>query len=490
MKHFLERKKSRPIQQEDEYRLHMELHRCLKKDTLVAGGLEEQGLFESETRTTSSRGMLEGTVPSTEVKLPSKTRPHWLEPTIYRSEEGSLSKHCVPEGAGGESINMLSVAVKIYSENMERNVKEFLISVGVKGATLQHQVVPSSISWQEQILDFLNVSDEPVLGYTPPVSVTTFHLHLWSCSLDYRPLYLPIRSLLTVETFSISSNVSLDRSSSTLRIILDEAALFLSDKCNTVSVNLNRADYVQVVDMGLLELRITAVKPGTEPRFELRCSSDVIHIRTCYDSCAALMNLIQYIASYGDLIPPPRPETKAGGSKQRGRPDIPSRPPSRPLLLPEAEQQILQDLMSVHEGFTQALEPPRSDLFLFPDESGNISQEPSPTFTPYHHPLIYAAMSDAAPESDDFCILETPLAGAADRDEEPVVNKLTSDSIEIQENHFSIPLGRTDSNKGPLHFPVPEIRYLIKEISIIWHLYGGKDFAGGPVLSSPAKSRG
>lgn len=69
----------------------------------------------------------------------------------------------------------------------------------------------------------------------------------------------------------------------------------------------------------------------------------------------------------------------------------------------------------VHEGFTQALEPPHSDLFLFPDESGNISQEPSPTFTPYHHPLIYAAMSDAAPESDDFCILETPLAGAAVR---------------------------------------------------------------------------
>lgn len=32
-----------------------------------------------------------------------------------------------------------------------------------------------------------------------------------------RPLYLPIRSLLVVETFSISSSVSLDHSSSTLR---------------------------------------------------------------------------------------------------------------------------------------------------------------------------------------------------------------------------------------------------------------------------------
>lgn len=110
-------------------------------------------------------------------------------------------------------------------------------------------------------------------------------------------------------------------------------------------------DYVQVVDMGTLELRIAAAKPGvdgklvrtvckwylwkgfsqktffktlllsfgqqTEPRFELRCSSDVIHIRTCSDSCAALMNLIQYVASYGDLLPPAEPEPKHSGPTQK-----------------------------------------------------------------------------------------------------------------------------------------------------------------------------
>lgn len=73
------------------------------------------------------------------------------------------------------------------------------------------------------------------------------------------------------------------------RIILDEAALFLSDKSNAISVNLARGkltsmnnwifkkcscdhclllvfatDYVQVVDMGTLELRITATKPGLD----------------------------------------------------------------------------------------------------------------------------------------------------------------------------------------------------------------------------------
>lgn len=48
-------RKSRPMQQEDEYRLHMELNRCLKKEPMTAG--TEQDLFESQTtRTVSSRG--------------------------------------------------------------------------------------------------------------------------------------------------------------------------------------------------------------------------------------------------------------------------------------------------------------------------------------------------------------------------------------------------------------------------------------------------
>uniref|UniRef100_A0A8C7DGA2 Autophagy related 2B n=1 Tax=Oncorhynchus kisutch TaxID=8019 RepID=A0A8C7DGA2_ONCKI len=440
-------------------------------------------------------------------ELPCRTRPHWLEPAIYPSETDRASPS---EGIGLEDHSMLSVAVKISSQNMERNVKEFLVAVGVRGTTLQHRVVPPKLGWYDQIVDFLNVSDEPVLGYIPPASVTTLHLHLWSCSLDYRPLYLPLRSLLVVETFSISSSVSLDHSSSTLRIILDEAALFLSDKSNAVSVNLMR-DYVQVVDMGTLELRITAVKPGvdgelTEPRFELRCSSDVIHIRTCSDSCAALMNLIQYVASYGDLVPPPGPEAKSTCSKHRAKSEASSRPPSQAPPLPDAEQQMLQDLMSeameetdnqhslalqhngIHEEQNHDLDQPRSDLFLFPDESGNLPQELSPTYPTLHSPLITPAPI-LVPETDDFCILETPgsRADVRDRDEEPVVNKLIPDSIEIKDDHFGLPLDSSDSSRGALNFPVPELRYLIREISVIWHLYGGKDFGSSTFTSSPAR---
>ncbi|XP_056151648.1 autophagy-related protein 2 homolog B [Lampris incognitus] len=457
------------------------------------------------------QGLMDGETSVLDLKLPCRTHPHWLELGIYQSESSSDRSSTPSEGIGLEAHSMLSVAVKISSQNAERNVKEFLVAVGVRGATLQHRVVPSSLGWYDQIVDFLNVSDEPVLGYTPPTSVTTLHLHLWSCSLDYRPLYLPLRSLLIVETFSVSSSVSLDHSSSTLRIILDEAALFLSDKCNTVAVNLSR-DYVQVVDMGTLELRITAVKPGvngelSEPRFELRCSSDVIHIRTCSDSCAALMNLIQYIASYGDLLPPAESEAKSSSTMQKPKVEFLSRPPSKTPLLPETEQQMLQDLMSeameetdgqhalslqqngIHQEGNHDHDPPRSDLFLFPDESGNLAQESSPTYPMLHSPLITPA-PNLTQDVDDFCILETPGSRGDDRDQEPVVKKLTSNSIEIKDNHFSQPLDSSDSNRGAMNFPVPEVRYLIREISVIWHLYGGKDFGNATFAASPARSWG
>uniref|UniRef100_A0A7N8WN19 Autophagy related 2B n=1 Tax=Mastacembelus armatus TaxID=205130 RepID=A0A7N8WN19_9TELE len=430
------------------------------------------------------QGVVDGGTSVSDIKLPCSTRPHWLEPTIYLSETSPERSSTPSEGIGLEARSMVSVAVKISSPNSE--CTEFLVAIGVRGATLQHRVVPAGLGWYDQIVDFLNVSDEPVLGYAPPTSVTTLHLHLWSCSLDYRPLYMPIRSLLIVETFSISSSVSLDHSSSTLRIILDEAALFLSDKNNAVSVNLAR-DYVQVVDMGTLELRITAVKPGvdgklSEPRFELRCSSDVIHIRTCSDSCAALMNLIQYVASYGDLLPPAESEAKHSSTTQRPKVSIDT-------IHKALFCSYLNFTLRVNKERNHDHDPPCSDLFLFPDESGNSNQDLSPTYPMLHSPLI-TPVPTLAQETDDFCILETPGSKGEDRDQEPVVKQLTSDPVEIKDDHFSQPLDGSESSRGGVNFPVPEVRYLIKEISVIWHLYGGKDFGSATFTASPARSRG
>ncbi|XP_043552811.1 autophagy-related protein 2 homolog B-like isoform X2 [Chiloscyllium plagiosum] len=462
------------------------------------------------------QGVVEDVCAPGDIKLPSKSLPPWVEPTIYKSEEGALTKQAAaPVGVGVESPNMLSIAVKVHHNRNESNMKEILVAVGLRGATLQHRNVPPGQSWYEQFVDFLNIADEPVLGYAHPANETTFHLHLWSCALDYRPQYLPVRALVTVETFTISSNIVLDKYCSTLRIIIDDAALYLSEKCHLSAVNLKK-DYVRVLDMGLLEFQITASKQTAEaerPRFELRCASDVIHIRTCSDSCAALMNLIQYVASYGDLHPPCKFQAAAGTAAQRSRAGSGDSAPCRTSGLAEAEQKLLRDLMidameemdiapssppttqasqhsnGIYDDLIHEREPARSDLFLFPDESGSSSQEHSPSSTmifPEHH-AVYPTFPSEQPESEDFCILEAPKM-AIMRETEPVVRMLNSGPILIKDDYFSQPVKKLDTSKSPLHLPVPEIRYVVKEISVVWHLYGGRDFGTALSARSPVKS--
>lgn len=67
-------------------------------------------------------GIVDGAILPTETRLPCSTRPHWLEPTIYSSEEDGLSR-AASDGVGGDNLNMLSVAVKILSDKSESNTK-------------------------------------------------------------------------------------------------------------------------------------------------------------------------------------------------------------------------------------------------------------------------------------------------------------------------------------------------------------------------------
>ena len=82
----------------------------------------------------------------------------------------------------------------------------------------------------------------------------------------YRPLYLPIRTVLTLGNFSVSSNLIPETNTSYLRFLAQECNLFLS-KLNGTKLNiavpqdddktpdLNK-DYVCVIDVGLFELSL------------------------------------------------------------------------------------------------------------------------------------------------------------------------------------------------------------------------------------------
>ncbi|XP_039616656.1 autophagy-related protein 2 homolog A isoform X1 [Polypterus senegalus] len=440
------------------------------------------------------------------LEIPHFTPPPHLNPTIYPSEEGVSCKSAADRRI--HELHMLSTAIKINLD-LQKNVKEFLVALRLQGATMRHHMAQNYQSWNEQLVDFLNVMDDPILGYTPPAVITVLHSHLLNCAVDYRPLYLPVRILITAETFTLSSNIIVDTATFHLRFILDDSALYLSEKCDAEAVEL-RKDYVCVLDVDLLELGITTWKGSatgklSQPLFELRCSNNVVHLHTCADSCAMLVNLLQYIVNSGDLHPPPRQDspTEIAGQKLQMSESPASLPACLPAETAEINQYDLTDALldtekNQREDTLEAGSPvllrqgsPVS-VYLFPGENQRVSHPTDNTSgasemgqelvaDPYPS-LGSEANSDTdnSTDNDDFCILEAPGIGIPPKDGEPLVSQLVPGPISIRDGHFSRPLGSSDLLKAPSRFPVPETRIMLREISVVWHLYGGRDFGGKP----------
>ncbi|XP_048883412.1 autophagy-related protein 2 homolog A isoform X3 [Brienomyrus brachyistius] len=433
--------------------------------------------------------------------VPSFSPPEYLDATVYPSEVGVSC-------TGGREVGaqMLSTAIRITLD-LQRNVKEFLVALRLQGATLRHHMALTNHSWHEQLVDFLDVIDDPILGYTPPAVITVLHTHLAACAVDYRPLYLPLRVLFTAESFSLSSNIIVDTATFHLRFILDDSALYLSDKCESEAVDLRR-DYVCVVDIDLLELAITTWKGSesgklNQPLFELRCSNNVVHLHTCADSCAALLNLLQYLVSRGDLHPPPRhtSPTEIAGQKLPLSESPASLPPCPPAETAEINQYDLTDALidteksqrdemdTASPAYVQRNSP--VSVYLFPGEDTKLHSLPEgedldsdglgSAANELQCDMGSEAESESSTDNDDFCILEAPGMGIPPRDGEPVVTLLCPGPILVKDGYFSRPRGSSDLLRAPSRFPVPQSRVVLREVSVVWHLYGGKDFGGRPL---------
>ncbi|XP_074861266.1 autophagy-related protein 2 homolog A isoform X2 [Carettochelys insculpta] len=464
-------------------------------------GQEELSYFciECERVTLYHKAVVEDYFLPTRLEIPNFTSPDRLHPTIYSSEEGVLS------GLAGSRkdrpLKMLSAAIRINLD-LKKNIKEFLVTLRLEGATMRHHMALTNQSWYTQLIDFLDVLDDPILGFVPPTVITVLHTHLFCCAVDYRPLYLPVRVLITAETFTLSSNIVMDTSIFLLRFILDDSAIYLSDKCDVETVDL-RKDYVCVLDVDLLELVITTWKGSaggklTQPLFELRCSNNVVHLRTCADSCAMLANLIQYVVSHGDLHPPPRQDspTEIAGQKvqlSESPASLPSCPPAETATINQRDltdalidaDRGLRDLPSELGESGQLHQTSPVSVYLFPGENSAGAKPPAALPpAPLEVGLDFCSSEGSEEESeatdnDDFCILDAPGMGIPPKDGEPVVTKLLEGPVPIKDGYFSRPLGSTDLLKAPTRFPLPESRVMLREISVVWHLYGGRDFGGG-----------
>lgn len=127
-------------------------------------------------------------------------------------------------------------------------------------------------------------------------------------------------------------------------------------------------------------------------------------------------------------------------------------------------------------------------VYLFPGERTGAQPHLAPAVTPAGSLGSCSEAKEGGKEegdgdtldSDEFCILDAPGLGIPPRDGEPVVTQLHPGPIIVQDGYFSRPLGSTDLLRAPAHFPVPSSRVVLREVSLVWHLYGGRDFGPHP----------
>ncbi|EDO33743.1 predicted protein, partial [Nematostella vectensis] len=391
--------------------------------------------------------------------------------------------------------------------------QEILFTLGLRDATIRHRIFPSNQLWLSQVSDYMDVVDEPVLGFVPPAVLTVLHTHVWSGAIDYRPIHVPLRVLLTFGSFSVSSNLTIESSISLLRFIIDDAALHLSDKCSGPA---NLRNYVCVMDIGLFQLSLLT-SDGSEqvgddhPKVELRMSSNTLNVRTCSDSFSALLRLIQYIAADGDMVPSYETEEPDPASappvRLRFRAWFSAQTPSRCPADPPVQQgevdegqmsslmrEAMADDVTADSGGEKVSRSPKRDLFLFPDDKPDKTiQVPDTSRQTSWREGKDDASDEEKDESDDdddeFCILDHPDREPEGLTDDVVIKTLVQDKIEIRENHFSLTIGRSDQLRAPDHYPPPVFRYSLREMSVIWHMYGGRDLGSGHQEEEKKKKR-
>jgi len=60
---------------------------------------------------------------------------------------------------------------------------------------------------------------------------------------------------------------------------------------------------------------------------------------------------------------------------------------------------------------------------------------------------------------------------------EPQIRKLwPAETVQVVEGHFAPPIGKTDVLRPPKHLPPAVMKYTLREMTLVWEIYGGRDF--------------
>ncbi|XP_002035100.2 autophagy-related protein 2 homolog A [Drosophila sechellia] len=440
-----------------------------------------------------------------------------LLPTIYNFAN-------VHQQQDRKRMEVLSLVAEIKKQP-EQRIKRMKMSFGISGAILEHHSCHSDHSWLNQLIDFMDVADFPIEEYEPFALVSELQLHVWNAGIDYRPKFFPQRAFLDLGYCTLSSNIISSMSGCTLRLLAEDCVLHLG------LVKESNDSLIPVLNLGLLNIsfRLNAEGSG-QPRVDLRSSIHDMHLKTCYDSAAALAQLIAYVANDRDLCPPEEPilneDTKPAEPKPNEEHEVSDHTQNHvSKLMADAviDVECSPNLRATKSpgGREEGIE-----IFYFPDEPkekrkstpaklqtkslmvespsiiGDILDFESNVILQsyYHQSQVQpqtslgsqvqqelGSLGNASLEERDFDIIHDEEISRMDKFGVKQIY-ISDDPLQIVDNHFELPHEKVDLLRPPANFPVAESTYTLCEMTFTWHLYGGRDFPDEPLKKSPSSA--
>ncbi|KAI6657385.1 Autophagy-related protein 2-like protein B [Oopsacas minuta] len=420
----------------------------------------------------------------------------------------------------------ISLAIRTKQDPSSQS-KSITMSLLLTGLAMRHMFVPSYLHCFTQLGDLFSLGnneigtetslkEESIRNRTKPSPVLfTLYTHLKECGIDYRPLHMPVNTFITISSFCFSSNIVSGAPTSMQRMLLEDVALYLSQKKFKGSPNL-KEDYFCAMDLGLLELTLRLASEGISkiPQVDLSVSSNTLHIYTCADAIITLRDLLLYITNNGDYATPSVARNSSVSTTKPFDALPPSQTEKDPISslthsitgqLIDAIEDCVIDLddevvNSCQQESTPSMkQKPRTKLHSDSNETLKVlhtedgmeisfskSQPKIQTPTGLRpnsltNPLSMSISGDfssqlsSLDEDDGFTLLSDPKISQI----VPEVRGLLdiNEKIRVIENHFTIPdITTSDQLQPPSHYPCPTQRYSLKDLNIVWHLYGGSDF--------------
>ncbi|KAK6055356.1 hypothetical protein COOONC_07140 [Cooperia oncophora] len=273
---------------------------------------------------------------------------------------------------------------------------------------------------------------------------------------------------------------------------------------------LSKRRFFKVVDVGLFQLEILSSffpvnenSTITAPVLEIRCRNDIIKAWVCVDSLVVLLNLASEI-SRSEKFAPPEPKE---ASVRQSVDSCEDNANSESHASTSTSQEIGNLPKPVEMKMKRMLASAMQEDSPSAGSSAGIPcgrealEEFSPNFSVNQNLLAKALVDTTHSErnrayslstDDEFCMVDEDVIGSGitNATGEPNIkyigsrnDRTTSNAgITIDPHHFRVPSDwRGDGLAAlPTDFPSPIARYLLRDISISIHLFGGSDLSDEP----------